>query len=223
MLEYDVEGIIKRIMIREEVMKANEVAEILGVDPSALSKWKKAKKPSMEAINRYCGERNIPVDDILYGAKELINDVPQITVDPFISDFDDSYVKLTAYEIAGAGNEMANTSYEPVGDVVVPKSIYKPHYVPFYVEGDSMEKMIMNHSFVLVDQSPQKKLRDKNVYCFRIPYSGFILRLIHTEPDALFLEPINKQYKIRKLSWSTFEPDWVIGRVICSIVNVYPS
>lgn len=77
----------------------------------------------------------------------------------------------------------------------------------------------MNGSYVRVETAPQKRLIDKSIYCFRIPYSGYIIRLIHTEPDALYLEPVNKQYKIRKLGWTSFEPDWIIGRVICTIVN----
>lgn len=208
-------------------MSQKAFAKIINAQQGSISKYENSDEmPGADILIRIAKFKGITVEQLMQrasGEEYFENDVPQISVDPFISNINDNYVKLTGYEITGAGNEMLNSSYEPVGTVIVPKSIYKPHYIPFYVEGDSMEKMIMNHSYILVDRSPQKRLRDKNVYCFGIPYSGFIIRLIHTEPDALFLEPVNKQYKIRRINWSAFEPDWVIGRVVCSIVNIYPS
>lgn len=146
--------------------------------------------------------------------------LPHIKIDPFVSSINDNFIKLNMYHITGAGDEMVHIEFEPVGQIVIPKYLYKEHYIPMKVIGDSMEKLIMNLSVVMIDPSPQPKLMDKKIYCFRIPYSGFIIRQANTEPDGLYLEPFNKQYKTTKIEWSDFDPEIVIGRVVCNLINI---
>lgn len=207
--------------IRGDMSQAS-FAKLLSVSQASVSKYEKGMKPEADVLVKIAKIGSTTVERLIGDnvLSETENKLPSIyNLSPFITEINDNYVKLTAYGITGAGNEMMEEGYEPIGDIVIPKNIYKSSYIPLKVEGDSMEKWIMDGSYVLVETAPQKRLIDKGIYCFRIPYSGYIIRLIHTEPDALYLEPVNKQYKIRKLGWASFEPDWIIGRVICTIVN----
>lgn len=191
------------------------IENVHGINP----KWLKSGKDKMFSVAQvHSAEHKHTATET---RTDLSIECDEVEANPFISFVDDDFVRLTTYELTGAGNEMEQTGYEPVGNIVIPKKAYNPNIVPFYVEGDSMEKIIMKHSTVLVDQTPQKKLYDKHIYCFRVPYAGYIIRRVNAEPDALFLEPTNKEYQSRKIAWDEFESEWVIGRVIGSVFNSY--
>lgn len=144
----------------------------------------------------------------------------KVTIEPFISHVNDNFTKMHVYKRTGAGNEMVGDEYEPIETIVVPRKLYKRQLIPFKVIGDSMEKLIMENSIVLVDTTPQD-LEDTKIYCFRIPYRGFVIRSIQKMPDGLYLEPFNKQYEAKKISWNDFEPESIIGRVLFNIINPF--
>lgn len=43
----------------------------------------------------------------------------RVDVDPYISNLDDGFVHLTVYQLTGAGNEMENVEYQPVGPIAL--------------------------------------------------------------------------------------------------------
>jgi len=209
---------IKRI--RGE-LNQKEFGKSLGVSQGTVSKYEKGMMPEIPVLKMLAEIGNTTIDKLL--SLKLENDsetgVAHIQLDPFIAYLNDNFVKMRMYHISGAGNEMVNVEFEPVGEIVIPKHIYKPNYVPMKVIGESMEKLIMNLSIVMVDTSPSERLIDKKIYCFRIPYSGFIIRQANTEPDGLYLEPFNKQFNTTKIDWSDFDPEIVVGRIVCNLIN----
>ncbi len=193
----------------------------MGVKQGSVSRYEKGMMPEILILKRIAEIGNTTIDKLLSTNLKTNsgNGLTHVRIDPFVSYLNDDFVKLNMYHITGAGNEMVNIEFELVGEIVIPKYIYKEFYVPMKVIGESMEKLIMNLSVVMVDTSPQTQLIDKKIYCFRIPYSGFIIRQANTEPDGLYLEPFNKQYNTTKIEWSEFSPDIVVGRVVCNLIN----
>lgn len=213
--------IIKEIMGDR---KQTEFARAVGATQSQISKYiNGAEIPSFPILIRIAREGRMSAEELWEKATGEIfeGELPMIDINPVITEIDSENLKITAYEVTGAGPEREETGYEPVGSIIIPKKLYKPNLIVFRVDGDSMEKWIMDKTYVLVDPTPQNKLYDKGIYCFKIPYSGYIIRLVHTEPDALFLEPVNRQYKTRKIAWGSFNPDWVLGRVVGNLINTY--
>lgn len=166
-------------------------------------------------ISKYNQARN---SDLREQISEDIVDT--ITIDPFISHVNDNFTKMNVFKRTGAGPEMTGVEFEVIDTVIIPRSVYNSWLMPFKVVGDSMEKIIMENSIVLVDRSPQE-LEDTKIYCFRIPYRGFVIRLIQKMPDALYLEPFNKQYEPKRIPWEDFDSESVIGRVVYNVINPF--
>lgn len=209
-------------------LSQEKFAKLLDVSQASVSKYENGMKPEVDVLHKIAKHANTTIEALLEeggfeeGAGAVLERQSSMTdINPTITEIDEYNLKITAYEVTGAGPEREETGYEPVGSIIIPKKLYKPNLIVFKVDGDSMEKWIMNKTYVLVDPTPQNKLHDKGIYCFKIPYSGYIIRLVHTEPDALFLEPVNKQYKTRKIAWGSFNPEWVLGRVVGNLINTY--
>ena len=145
--------------------------------------------------------------------------VAKLVINPLIDYVNSDFVKLAVFKRTGAGNEMVGVEYEQIDTVVIPKKLYGTHLVPFKVSGESMEKLIMENSIVLVDTSPRDDIEEGKIYCFRIPYRGFIIRKVEKSLDGLYLIPYNKTFEERRIAWDEFNPEWVIGRVIWNIIN----
>lgn len=145
--------------------------------------------------------------------------VTKLVVNPLIDYVNSDFVKLAVFKRTGAGNEMVGVEYEQIDTVVIPKKLYGAHLIPFKVSGESMEKLIMEDSIVLVDTSPHDDIEEGRIYCFRIPYRGFIIRKVEKSPDGLYLIPYNKTFQTRRIAWEEFNPEWVIGRVMWNIIN----
>lgn len=93
-------------------------------------------------------------------------------------------------------------------------------YVVLEVKGDSMEKLIMDGAKIVVDPS-QRDIVSGEIYALNIPWEGFIVRECRTEPEGLVLRPYNRNYPEVVISWDDFDPGTVIGKVFCSVINVF--
>ena len=164
------------------------------------------------------GEEPEPVSESVIDI-EYEDAVGKLIVNPVISYMDTDFVKLAVFKRTGAGNEMVGVEYEQIDTVVIPKKLYGAHLIPFKVFGESMEKLIMENSIVLVDTSPHDDIEEGKIYCFRIPYRGFIIRKVEKSLDGLYLIPYNKTFEERRIAWEEFNPEWVIGRVMWNIIN----
>ena len=100
-------------------------------------------------------------------------------------------------------------SEEGVGDLMVVSC-----------KGDSMEKLIMDGSRVVVDTS-QRLIVSGSIYVLRVPWEGYIIRECYAEPERLVLRPYNKNYPVVRVGWEDFDPDIVVGKVYCSVINVF--
>lgn len=92
--------------------------------------------------------------------------------------------------------------------------------IVFRVAGDSMDKLLMKGANAVIDTNT-KKLISGNVYAFRIPQVGNIVRNCYSDPKGLSLIPYNKNYPKAQVRWDDFDPDMIIGKVSCSVLNVF--
>ncbi len=66
-----------------------------------------------------------------------------------------------------------------------------------------------------------KDLISGKIYAFKIPHEGNIVRECYAEPKGLSLIPYNKYYPKAQVGWDDFDPDMIIGKVSCSVMNVF--
>lgn len=88
------------------------------------------------------------------------------------------------------------------------------------IKGDSMEKLIMDGTKVVVD-TRDRTITSGAIYALDIPWEGSIIRECYSEPEGLLLRPHNRNYPEALLGWEEFDPEIVLGKVYCSILNVF--
>ena len=93
-------------------------------------------------------------------------------------------------------------------------------FVVIHNRGDSMEKLIMDGSKVVVDTT-KNVIQSGSVYALYIPWEGFVLRECYCEKLGIVLRPYNENYPLSTITWENFDPEMIIGKVFCSMVNVF--
>lgn len=208
-----VEEIIDTIKALKGLTKDYEVAEYLGVGRGALSNAKQRDSISfLDELISFCDRENITLDIIrqrqfpgVQSFAAVVNSGPEE------SAWNRKYVELTV---------AADTpGYEDAETVLVPKEHYKKGFIVMRVRGDSMAKLLTHGTKVVVD-TRAKDIVSGGIYALRVPVEGSILRECHSEHGGLSLRPYNKNYPSTLIAWDEFDPEMVIGRVSCSVVNV---
>ncbi len=112
------------------------------------------------------------------------------------------------------------SSLETVDTALISRDIFIEGYIAVRVNGDSMEKLLMDGAHILID-TRMKDILSGSVYALNIPRAGVIIRECYPEPSGLSLRPYNKNYPCSSIRWEDFDPEMVIGKVACSVVNVF--
>ncbi len=115
---------------------------------------------------------------------------------------------------------MELAKFENIDAIMIPTEGCREGLIVIQNKGDSMEKLIMDGSKVVVDTS-STVIVSGSIYALSVPWEGCILRECHAEPDRLILRPHNKNYPQTTLKWDEFDPAMVIGKVFCSVINVF--
>lgn len=132
----------------------------------------------------------------------------------------DNYVEVTVYRIKGEGDLMDLAKFEPVDTIFVPKELSQSGFVVIHNKGDSMEKLIMDGSSVVIDTN-STEIISGSIYALSIPWEGCILRECHSEPQGVLLRPYNRNYPVTTIVWEEFDPNMIIGKVFCCMMNVF--
>ena len=127
---------------------------------------------------------------------------------------------ISVFVVKGERDHMELANFEPMDTIAIPTQVHREGFIVIDNKGDSMEKLIMDGSKVVVDTT-STVIVSGSIYVLRIPWEGCILRECHSEPDRLLLRPHNRNYLLTTLNWDEFDPDMVIGKVFCSVINVF--
>ena len=134
--------------------------------------------------------------------------------------YGDRYIEVSVFAVKGECDLMELANFEPMDTIVIPTELYQEGFIVIHNKGDSMEKLIMDGSKVVIDTT-SRIIVSGSIYALRIPWEGCILRECHSEPHGLLLRPHNRNYPLSTLNWDEFDPDMVIGKVYCSVMNVF--
>ena len=136
------------------------------------------------------------------------------------NDQSDRYVEVQVFRFKGDGDLMQLAKFESINSILIPKEIYQEGFVVVQNKGDSMEKLIMDGASVIVDTT-SCEIISGSIYALSIPWEGCVLRECHSEPHGVLLRPYNKNYPVTTIEWDEFDPDMVLGRVFCCVMNVF--
>ena len=134
--------------------------------------------------------------------------------------YGDRYVEVPVFAVKGEYDLMELAKFEPMDTIMIPAELYQEGFIVIHNKGDAMEKLVMDGSKVVIDTT-SREIVSGSIYALRIPWEGCILRECHSEPHGLLLRPHNRNYPLTTLSWDEFDPEMVIGKVFCSVINVF--
>lgn len=137
-----------------------------------------------------------------------------------MNDQTEHYVEVQVFRFKGDGDLMELAKFESIDTILIPKQLHQEGFVVINNRGDSMEKLIMDGASVIIDTT-SCNIISGSIYALSIPWEGCILRECHSEPDGVLLRPYNKNYPVSTINWEEFDPNMVLGRVFCSVMNVF--
>lgn len=213
--------IIETIKALKGFTKDSEVADILGMGRGALSNAKKRNSLSFfDELVSFCDRENISLDFIRRDPFSTPQSVHTVNAPGGIDVYDDRFVTVEVYSISDGHSPGEPGGGGPIDSVVVPRAVYRESSLVVRINGDSMEKLIMDGSSAVID-TQTKEIVSGSVYAFKIPHEGLIIRECHSELSGLSLRPYNKNYPPSHIEWDQFDPQMVIGKVSCSVINVF--
>jgi len=197
--------IIDTIKSLKGFTKDYEVADTLGVGRAALSNAKQRDRVSfLDELVGFCDKEGYTLD--------FIRCAPWASLSPRAS------VKVPGFSIMGGAP--GDLSPLETDSVLLPKEVWNDSCVVIRVNGDSMEKLIMDGAKAVVDTG-SKDIVSGHIYAFNIPHEGSIVRECFTEPGGLTLAPCNRNYPPSSIKWADLDPEMILGKVTCTLVNVF--
>jgi len=100
-------------------------------------------------------------------------------------DHDLSETNLTVlgvYAVAGAGPSWEAEDAEPIFNIAVPARYLRPHIIPLFVSGTSMEPTILNQAVVGVNRE-QREIVQGKMYAVRLPYEGIVVKRLYIDHE----------------------------------------
>ena len=216
-----VKEIIEAIKSMKGLNNDYEVADSLGVGRGALSNAKKRNSISFfDELVLFCDREDLSLDFIRQPPPSSLGSIRTIVAPRnFNPGEKGELIEVSVYAIENA-DRLGSADIDPVGTVVIPREIFKEDNIVIRVAGDSMEKLLMKGANAVIDTNT-KDIVSGSVYAFRIPHEGNIVRECYSEPRGLSLRPYNKNYPTAQVGWEDFNPDMIIGKVSCSVINVF--
>lgn len=203
--------------IKDQDIKAADLAKNTGLSPSSISKWLSGKTPNIkkDSLEKLATCLNVNMD-WLAGSSNVIaletNEQPS-----------DEFVQIPEYDvIIGAGE-----AYEPTFEEAE-NSVPATYRADFFkrlgikpsdcrrlrVKGDSMEPLIMDGDHITVDCTPCQQIIDNRIYVFAYKHTVRVKRLIKPLKGGLILKSENQEYEDVFLPEDEATQVYIIGRVI---------
>lgn len=215
-----VEEIIDTIKSLKGFTTDYEVADTLGLKRAALSSAKSRDSISfLDELVTFCDRENLTLDFIRQDAFLPREGVARVSAPSIIPPGEEEkYIEVSV--LSYAGSAPGAQAPEEVDTVVIPRGVYGEGSIVIQVSGDSMEKLFMNGSSAVIDTNA-KEIITGCLYAFMVPWEGSIVRECLSEQTVLSLIPYNRNYPASSIKWDEFDPGMVIGKVSCSVINVF--
>ena len=213
--------IINTIKTIKRLNNDYEVADSLGVGRGALANAKRRNSISFfDELVVFCDKENISLDFLRHSIPREPGSVRTIIASgSCIPGEDSDLIQVSVYSIDNA-DRIDFSDTDPVGTVVIPRELFKEGDIVVRVTGDSMEKLLMKGANAVID-TQTKDIVSGSIYAFKIPHEGNVVRECFSEPKGLSLRPYNKNYPVAQVRWEDFNADMIIGKVSCSVINVF--
>ena len=218
----NIKEVISRIKEVLGVEKQKEIAEKLGVSPSAIDNWHRRKKIPEKSLLKISQMTDTTIDWLLTGKgrKELIKSHEALMLldeEKYFYSFD--ILRLNAS--AGHGIEHFDIEVEDEPEKIkISKNFFKTPLNQqvikvIEVQGDSMEPTIKDGSYILIDTTKTDTI--DGIYAILLDNEIFVKRLQFNIDKTISIISDNKNYKEQLYKPSSDIYFKILGRKILSI------
>lgn len=200
---------IKRIRL-EKKMNKTQFAKLLGVSDAMIHHWEKGtNEPRMGRIQEISEILNVPLSELL----DFENEIQSIELSTEETDLD-------YFGKVSAGN-FENVSIDE-GTLKVPSSIFKSYKpeecIGLQVNGDSMNKVLANGSYIVVvdyRRTANYTLNTNDILVLRVGNEYTVKRVRKTE-TKIHLDPVSfsDEFKTNTFDIDSEDTIEVVGKVI---------
>lgn len=194
------------------------LAEKTKLSAGAISHWRTGRRDiqSYEAASKVAEALNVSADWLMYGKGN-----PEDSFKPVNS----TYTTIPYKRISFQCGERYEPSYEDLLDKTfiklenkffVDNQVSPNHCICVKVEGDSMEPLIYNGEYVVIDQN-ERNIREGKVYAFGVQGKMRIKRLYPKIDGSLVIKSENKNFEDDHVPPELMDSVVIIGRVVARI------
>ncbi|AYV92537.1 hypothetical protein A2U14_00765 [Fusobacterium necrophorum subsp. funduliforme] len=198
---------------KEKNISQEKFADLIGVSKSTISMYENGNRtPDFETEEKIADFFNVDLD-YLRGRSKIRNKYQaQLTSNAIILD-KSQFISVPVYGRASAGCGCINME-TVLYDKVIHINGYSHDSFLIEVSGDSMEPVIFDGEFVLVDPS-HAEIEEGKIYVITYNNETFIKKIEEHEEDGIVvLKSINQKYRDRIIKQEEFENVKINGRVV---------
>lgn len=205
------------------LQKANftgaQLAEKTNLSAGAISHWRTGRRDiqSYEAASKVAEALNISTDWLMYGKGS-----PEEKFKAVTSNYTTIPYKRITFQ-CGEGYEpsfedqLDETFIKLENKFFVDNQVSPNHCICVKAEGDSMEPLIYNGEYVVIDQNERTNIREGKVYAFGVQGKMRIKRLYPKIDGSLVIKSENKSFEDDHVPPELMDSVVIIGRVIARI------
>ena len=182
----------KRIKIAREKrgMTQREVAQLLGYQPLAISRWERGERsPSISVLSKLANLLNINIQWLLTGEGEM--ELPENWPPPGALPV----TQVPVYGHVPAGfPETIEATEKPITYIIVPKDWAPPGTIALIVQGNSMEPTLHDGEYILV-QPYHTSPKDGDIVVVAQFGGDYTVKELRKTDSRILLIPHNPRYK----------------------------
>ena len=208
-------------LLKEKHMKKKDIANALGISPSAVTQWEKnGTEPTIEQCAKLSVLFNTPINEIVTDMSlnditiGIVNEIKSRKYKPYNDTKYIGFENTTMLPIYG--RIPAGISKEAIqeveGYVAVPTFMVEGHFA-LKVIGDSMYPKYLDGDVVIIKEQPD--CENGQDCAVRINDNDVTLKKVIKMEDGLMLQPLNPEYPPQFFSYNDETcPVYILGVVV---------
>lgn len=212
--------------LKEKDYKLEAISKMTGASLSAVGHYKTGERtPKDEFIDKFIEAFNLNVEEKnklkLAVALDRTPDIIKKKL-AFVSNgkfINDTLITVPVLAVASAGSGKINFEETPLKTITIPKNGYDEGTYLIEVEGQSMEPIIKDGSYIVIDP---KDIEIQNDKIYVVNYDGqvYIKKVIvNKEIKAIILKSVNPKYEDKYITENMLEHFKIIGRAVGFILT----
>lgn len=205
--------------LQKAAITGAQLAEMTNLSAGAISHWRTGRRDiqSYEAASKVARALKVSTDWLMYGKGKPDDNVEASSP---------NYITIPYKKITFQCGEGYEPSYEDIFEETflkledkffVDNQVSPNHCICVKAEGDSMEPLIYDGEYVVIDQNQRTDIKEGCVYAFGVQGKMKIKRLYPKIDGSLIIKSENKNFGDDHVPPELMDSVVIIGRVIARI------